>query len=154
MRSIRKSNKVDENTLENIKTLQQLKNNIREVKKCYSEMSKDKMANYVKEICQTSDLIVKEVSLNQHKISKVNLLTDHYLPVLVKMLHQYINIKKNKLTGKNCDEIRQTVEDMLPQIHQAFKELLNKLFNDENEYMDVEIKVMMNEFKRRGLLDD
>jgi len=154
MINIRKSNKVDENTLDNIKILQQLKENIREVKKCYSEMSRDKMANYVREICQTLDLIAKEVALNQHKISNINLLIKYYLPVLIKMLQQYINIKNNKLAGASFDEINQAVEDMLPKIQQAFKALLNKLFSDENDDIDVAVKVMMSEFNRRGLLDD
>jgi len=154
MINIRKSNKVDENTLDNIKILQQLKENIREVKKCYSEMSRDKMANYVRGICQTLDLIAKEVALNQHKIPNINLLIKYYLPVLIKMLQQYINIKNNKLTGASFDEINQAVEDMLPKIQQAFKALLNKLFSDENDDIDVAVKVMMSEFNRRGLLDD
>ena len=68
------------------------------------------MANYVKEICKTLDLIVKEISLNQYKISKINLLGNYYLPVLIKML---------------------------PQIQRAFRGLLNRLFDDENNDIGV-----------------
>ena len=150
----RKAIKVDENTLDNIRILQQLKDNVREVKKCYSKMSRDKMATCVKEICKTSDLIIKEVSLNQNKIHMVNLFTKHYLPTVIKMLRQYINISDNKLAGKNCEEIKQVVEEMLPKVQQAFQELLDQLFNTENNDIEIDIQVMMQEFSRRGLLDD
>ena len=150
----KKSGKVDGNTLDNIKILQQLKINVREVKKCYSEMSKDKMANNVKEICKISDLIVKEVSLNQNKIPKINLLVWQYLPTSIKMLRQYINIKKNKLVGDNCEEIKRIVEDMLPQIQKAFQELLNQLFDNENDDVDIDVQVMMKLLNQKGLLND
>ena len=149
-----KKDKVDENTLDNIKILQQLKANVREVKKCYSEMSKGKMANSVKEICKISDLIVKEVSLNQNKIPKINLFVRQYLPTLIKMLRQYINIKNNKLTGDNPEEIKRMVEDMLPQIQRAFQELLNQLFDSENDDVSIDVPVMMKVLNQKGLLND
>lgn len=151
---MRKKDRIDATALENIRILQQLKDDIREVKKCYSKMSKDKMANCVKEICKISDLIAKEASLNQNKISRINSFAKQYLPVLIKMLKQYINIKNNKLTGDNCKEIQQAVEDMLPQIQQAFKELLNQLLSSDNDDISIDMKVMMQEFDRKGLLND
>jgi len=149
-----KKNKVDEVTLENIRQLQTLKDNVWEVKKCYSEIPKDKMANCIREICKISDLIVKEVSLHHEKIAKVRGLSEYYLPMLAKMLHQYIDIKGSKLTGENCAEIVQGVEAVLPQMQQAFNELLNKLFSGENIDIDTDIQVIRNEFRQRGLLND
>ena len=149
-----RAKKVDEETQSNIKILQTLKSDIREVRGCYAELAKCKIANNVKEICKTSDLIRKEVSLNQSKLPKVNLFVQYYIPVLLKMLRQYIDIKKNKLTNEESIKNKAAIEDMLPKIQCAFTELLNQLFSDENRDVDLEIQVINDELKQRGLLND
>ena len=143
---LRKKNKVDENVINNIKTLQKMKDQVWEIRTCYSSLGKNKLANTVKNICKTSDQIVKEVSINQEKITKVTVWTDFYLPSLLKMLQQYTNITKNKLTGENCDDIRVAVEDMVPQIDIAFKKLLDSLYGADNIDIDTDIQVMLRKF--------
>jgi len=149
-----KKEKVDAETLSDIKVLQKLKLNVREVKKCYAALVKYDISRSVKDICKTSDLIVKEVSLNHDKIGQVNLFVEYYIPVLIKMLHQYIDIKENKLLGEDSAKTMRAIEEMLPKIQFAFSELLNQLFHNENRDVDADIKVMIKELMQRGLLDD
>ena len=154
MFQILKNKKADKETINNIKLLQELKLNVHKMKQYYSKLDRSDISDCTRDICKTADLILKEVSLNQDKLSRVKLFIEHYVPTVTKMFQQYIEIQNNRLTGERSIQTKQTIEVLLPKIKDAFTELLNQLFNEEHRDVDTAIKVLMYELSQKGLLDE
>ena len=140
----------DETLNNNIQLLQKMKKDVRDLRELYGYMTPYVLSKKVKEICVTVDKIVKEVSLHQEKIGQLNLFIDYYMPTTIKLVSQYLDIKENKLTGNENEQMIIMIEDTLPKINMAYKALLNQLFSDENKEMDVEIRLLLEELKRIG----
>lgn len=139
--------KKDTDLNDNIKLLQDLKKEIRKIKNIYGESEKYPIVNDLKEICKTCDKIIDEVSLNQDKIKKINKFINYYIPALIKILEQYMNIKKNKLSDCESKEMVVKIEKMLSNVHNSFNVILNQLFNNQNIDIDAEIKVLLGELE-------
>ncbi len=127
--------------------LQDLKSKTRHLRELYSQANQYPVASHLKQICISSDKILKEISVHQDKIAKATVFIDYYIPTTITLLEQYIVIKDNKLTGQENQKIVTTIEAVLPKIKSAFNEFLNHLFSEDNSTIDAEIKVLMNELK-------
>lgn len=145
-----RKNKKDEILNENISILQELQRNLRKLREIYGKVRNYKIANSLKNICITSDKIFKEISLNQRKLGEVATFINYYIPTLVKILKQYINIKENKLTDALNEKTLINIEKVIEDIEIAFNKILNELHKKDNYDIYSEIKVLLSELKNTG----
>lgn len=143
-----KKKRNQESLNDDIQVLQSLKRNNRYFRELYGRANKYPLANNLKQICIISDKILKEVSLNQNKIAKVNTFNNYYVPTTIKLLEQYIDIKEYKVVSNENEKIIDNIENVLLDIRKAFEALFNQLINDDNKDIDVEIRVLIKELKK------
>jgi len=150
-RKKKKENEVRNFLIEQLQTLK--KNNI-DLKRLYEDSKNYSINKSIKEVCRTSDRILETCIKDNSKISKINLLVNYYQVEIVRILSQYISIKKNKIDSAEAKEFIIKVEDFIKNVSKAFEKILEELIIDNKNGIDADIKIMLKDLEDKNLIGE
>lgn len=102
------------------------------------------LENLLKEIFDS----VREHPEQMHRMHK---LMDYYLPTTLKLVEAYKEFDEISVPGREVLEAKAEIEKTLDIINQAFKELLNNLFQDAVFDATTDAQVLKTMLAREGL---
>ena len=119
----------------------------------YNERIPDaEMTEKITKLEDTTTQIFDEVKKHPNKARKLNKLMEFYLPMTDKILAQYADFDEAKTTGENVEESKKTIRESLDSINEAFANMLNNLYLDNNIDISSDAAVLKQMFESDGLL--
>ncbi len=119
----------------------------------YNERIPDEqMTKKISKLEETTKQIFDEVKKHPEKEKKLNKLMEFYLPMTDKILAQYAEFDESHTTGENVEESKRTIRDSLDSINEAFANMLNNLYLDNNIDISSDAAVLKQMFESDGLI--
>lgn len=107
---------------------------------------KDKLTS----IHECVENILLTIEKNPNKVKNINNFFDYYLPITIKIIDRYDEIEDGKLNSKDSKRFIEDTNKMVVEIDQAFKKILNKLYEHDIIDTDAEMKVFTSMLKMDG----
>lgn len=150
----RTKTKIDDNSDNKyyVELLQKIKSAIIDFKRIYEKTAKQPIQKNVKNICKTTENILKEVIENKQKLRKLTMFVEYYLFETINILEQYVKIKENRLNSDDSEKLVKEIEKFIPQAEIAFTKILEYLTIPANNKTEIDIAVMIEELKSKKLL--
>lgn len=132
------------------KKIENAKNQIKQIDDMKSKIEDDNIIKYIEEICKSSNKIIETIEKEPKKGRKINNFFDYYLPVTLNIVRRYDEIENQDLSSKNSKEFFKSTNTMIKTINDAFKSILNNLYEDKMIDTDAEMKVFKSILKADG----
>ena len=132
------------------KTMDKAKRQNSHIKSMIKNIDDKEIQENLKEINSSVDNIIKTVSENPHKVKRINNFFTYYLPLTIKIIDRYDEVENNKLSSKDSKKFMKSTNEMVIEINEAFKKILNKLYESEIIDTDAEMKVLNSLLKSDG----
>lgn len=88
---------------------------------------------------------------NPNKLTEVNKLTNHYLPMTLKLVNSYKELNDQPVQGDNIKNAKKEIEKTIDIINIAFEKLLDDLFGEVALDISTDISVLETLFTQEGL---
>lgn len=111
------------------------------------EVSKD-----IDDIVKVSKNILNRVQEYPKKVQEIRKFISYYLPTIAKMLDYYTELENETFESENVKSSKKKIENMLNQVEKAFKEQLDRLYDDEALDISSDIKVMESLLASQGFV--
>lgn len=112
------------------------------------------LKQYITEIHDSTSKIIKTIEKNPKKVKSIDNFFDYYLPITIKIIDRYDEIENQNLSSKDSKKFVKSTADMLEAVNNAFKNILNNLYQSEMIDMDAEMKVFSSMLKADGFNDN
>lgn len=119
-----------------------------------SKVENEDTKKNLKEIHDTIDKILDEVSRNPKKEKTLNNFFEYYLPILVKITSRYDEIENTRLTSSDEAKFLTKANKMIKDTSRAFKMILSSLYEKDIIDADADMKVYSMMMKADGIVDD
>ena len=104
----------------------------------------------LEEITKTSSKIINAIEKNNMKNKTVTKFLDYYLPICVKIVDRYDDIENQSLTSKDSKKFMTDSKKIISDTNNAFKKILNSLYQSDILNADAEMKVYNSILKSDG----
>lgn len=111
------------------------------------DVSKD-----IDDIVKVSQNILNRVQEYPKKVQEIRKFISYYLPTISKMLDYYTELENETFESENVKSSKKKIENMLAQVEKAFKEQLDRLYDDEALDISSDIKVMESLLASQGFV--
>ncbi|MBD5499797.1 MAG: hypothetical protein HDR10_01130 [Lachnospiraceae bacterium] len=98
--------------------------------------------------------IFDNVREHPEQMHRMHTMMDYYLPTTLKLVEAYEDFDRISVPGKDIIDAKAEIERTLDIINQAFKELLNNLFQDAVFDATTDAQVLQTMLAREGLTKD
>ncbi|MCR5791313.1 MAG: 5-bromo-4-chloroindolyl phosphate hydrolysis family protein [Lachnospiraceae bacterium] len=95
--------------------------------------------------------IFARVREHPEQLSRIHRLMDYYLPTMLKLVEAYAEYDRVSVPGPEIISAKAEIENTLDKINEAFKQLLNNLFQDSVWDVTSDAKVLETMMKQDGL---
>lgn len=120
------------------------------IKEMTSEVENSSVKEDLEEIVKTTTKIINTIEKENLKNSTVNKFFDYYLPVCVKIVDRYDEIENQSLTSKDSMKFMSDSTKIISDTNNAFKKILNSLYQNNILKADAEMKVYNSMLKADG----
>ena len=97
--------------------------------------------------------IFATVADKPEKAPQIRRFMEYYLPTVLKMLTNYRKLVERGVSGENADKMKQTVENAMDVVLDAFKKQHDQLYQSEVLDVTSDVKVLETMLKQDGLLE-
>ncbi len=140
--------KVDENNVNEV--LKDAKNKSKYILDMSSKIDDEDVKKYLSEISSTTNKIINTISKNPKKIKQTDKFFTYYLPITVGIVNKYDEIENQKLSSKDAKDFFSKSREMLNEIDNSFKKILNNLYESDIENATADMKVLNSILKSDG----
>ena len=98
--------------------------------------------------------IFERARSNPEIIPDLKKLMDYYLPMTVKLLTAYADMDAQPVQGENIQSSKREIEATLDTLDQAFRKLLDELYQETAMDISSDISVLTSMLAREGLAED
>ena len=98
--------------------------------------------------------IFDNVKIHPEQLYRIHKLMDYYLPTTLKLVEAYEEFDRVSVPGQELLGAKAEIENTLDTINQAFRELLNKLFQSTVSDVTIEAQVLKSMLANEGLTKD
>ena len=106
-----------------------------------------KLSAVIGRIVSSGRKIMEYAAVNTVKTGDLRKFFTYYLPMLDKLLKNYILLENHAADGKNAVETKKEIEDALGGLEVTFDKLLDRLFDDTALDISTDIDVLENEMQ-------
>lgn len=145
------SNKISEDINKILEKAKKQNKHILDMKLC---IDNDEIKMYLTQIHDSTTKIIKTIEKNPKKIKSIDNFFDYYLPITVRIVDRYDEIENQNLSSKDSKKFINSTSKMLEAVNNAFKSILNSLYQKEIIDMDAEMKVFSSMLKADGFDDN
>ncbi len=118
------------------------------------EIDSEEVKEYMKDISKTTTKIINTIEKNELNNKTTNKFLDYYLPVCVNIIDRYDEIENQELTSKDSKKFMDSSIKMIKETSQAFKMILNNLYQKDIYNNEAEMKVYNQMLKSDGYNSD
>ncbi len=140
--------KVDETNVN--KVLSDAKNKNKYILDMIPKIDDVEIQNHLKSINNTTSKIINTVDKNKKKIKQTEKFWTYYLPITVEIVSKYDEIENQKLSSKDAKDFFSKSREMLNEIDNSFKKILNNLYESDIENATADMKVLNSILKSDG----
>ena len=131
-------------------TLQNAKNHNKYICDMIPRITDEKIKKDLQDITNTVKEIIETIEENPKKADKINNFFDYYLPVTVRIVDQYNDIKDKNIASKDGKTFVKDSKNMISEINVSFRKLLSSLYMSEISDTDADMKVLNTMLKADG----
>lgn len=124
------------------------------IKKMYHNIESDNIKNNLNEISKSVDKIIKTIEKSPKKIKNIDNFFDYYLPITVKIIDRYNEIEDQNLSSIDSKKFIKETDKMIEEINDAYKKILDKLYQSEMIDIGADMKVFDTMLKSDGFNSD
>lgn len=135
-------------------TLELGKNYIEQIKSVNDTIQKEEISTKLHRLENISSQIFNYVGNNPKKLPEVNKLTNHYLPITLKLVNAYKELNDQPVQGDNIKNAKNEIEKTIDTINIAFEKLLDDLFGEVALDISTDISVLETLFTQEGLTEN
>ena len=126
------------------------KNSIKHMKDMVSKIENESIQENLEEIVKSATKILSFIEKNELKNKTVTKFLDYYLPVTVKIIDRYDDIENQSLTSIESKKFLKDTTKIVGDTNQAFKKILDSLYQSDIVNADAEMKVFDTILKSDG----
>jgi len=108
----------------------------------------------IDEIIELTNKIIYRLEKEPQLIASTQRLFDYYLPMTVKLVVNYGEVKKQGISGENISSMIIKIENALSNLTIAYKSQLEKLYLHTSVDLEADISALEMMLKKEGLLSD
>ena len=146
----KKKEEIDNKKLSLNKKIENAKKSNKHINEMIKEIEDADVANCIKEINVTTSKIIRTIEKNNINNKTSNKFLDYYLPVCVNIIDRYDEIENQKLTSKDSKKFMENSNEIVHETNDAFKKILNSLYQNDIENNEAEMKVYNQMLKSDG----
>lgn len=146
----KKQDEVDEKNKKMYDTLNEAKNQNKQILDMEKKVDSAKLKNNIREIVDTVNRMIKTIEKKPENFKKMNNFFDYYLPVTLSILKKYDEIENQDLSSEDGKKFMNQTESMIEKINNAFKNQLSNLYQADMVDVDAEMKVFESMLKADG----
>ena len=120
------------------------------IKEMTAEIDDESVKEDLEEITKTTTKIINTIEKNELKNKTVNKFFDYYLPICVKIVDRYDDIENQSLTSNDSKKFMTDSGKIISDTSNAFKKILNSLYQSDIISADAEMKVYNSILKADG----
>lgn len=124
------------------------------IKDMIRNLDDNDVKNDLEEITKTTTKILDAIAKNNLNNRTTNKFIDYYLPVCVKIVDRYDEIENQKLTSSDSKKFMNDSKKIIKDTNNAFKKILNSLYQSDILNADAEMKVYNSILKADGYEDE
>lgn len=124
---------------------------IREIRRLNDEIKDDVVSEKIFKIEAHTKNIFEYVSAHPEAMPMIRTFLNYYLPTTLKLLESYSRIEKIGVAGDNMKKSKESIENMLDMLENAFKIQIDELFKNESIDISSDISVLETMMKKDGL---
>lgn len=136
------------------KTLEDAKKQNKHLLDTSKNIENETIKKYMVEINNTVDKIITTIENKPDKIKNVNNFFEYYLPLIIEITDRYDEIENQKLSSKDNSNFIKSSFQILKEANNAFKNILNGLYESDMTDTDIEMKVFNSMLKSDGINGD
>lgn len=145
-----KSSSLKETNNNLYKILEKAKKQNKHIWEMRTFINNNEINTYLTEIHDSTTKIIKTIEKSPKKVKNIENFFDYYLPITVKIVDRYDEIENQNLSSKDSKKFINSTSKMLEAVSNAFKNILNNLYQSELIDMDAEMKVFSSMLKADG----
>jgi 5-bromo-4-chloroindolyl phosphate hydrolysis protein len=134
--------------------LEQAKEENKHILDTSSKIEDEKIKQYMVEINDTVDKIIKTVENKPEKQKNINNFFAYYLPLVIEITDRYDEIENQKLSSDDNKKFIKSSYEIIEEANNAFKNILNSLYESDMTDTDIEMKVFNSMLKSDGIDSD
>jgi 5-bromo-4-chloroindolyl phosphate hydrolysis protein len=119
-----------------------------------NKIEDEKIKQYMVEINDTVDKIIKTVENKPEKQKNINNFFAYYLPLVIEITDRYDEIENQKLSSDDNKKFIKSSYEIIEEANNAFKNILNSLYESDMTDTDIEMKVFNSMLKSDGIDSD
>ena len=136
------------------KTLDKAKKQSKHIKNMTSCINDETIKRNLNEIHESVNNIINTIEKNPQKVKNINNFFDYYLPITIKIIDRYDEIEDRKISSEDSKKFIKSTNKMVEDINNAFKKMLNKLYEKDIIGDYAEMKVFNSMLKMDGYDSD
>lgn len=127
---------------------------IAQIRKCNDDIPGEAVSEKIDRIELLVRRIFDRARTNPEIIPDLKKLMDYYLPMTVKLLTAYADMDAQPVQGENIQNAKREIEATLDTLDQAFRKLLDELYQETAMDISSDISVLNAMLAREGLTED
>ena len=127
---------------------------IAQIRKCNDDIPGQAVSEKIDRIELLVRRIFDRARSNPEIIPDLKKLMDYYLPMTVKLLTAYADMDAQPVQGENIQSAKREIEATLDTLDQAFRKLLDELYQETAMDISSDISVLTAMLAREGLAED
>jgi 5-bromo-4-chloroindolyl phosphate hydrolysis protein len=127
------------------------KNYIEQIKSANYSIHREEISTKLSRLENIVSQIFNYLENNPKKLPEVNKLTNHYLPITLKLVNAYKELNDQPVQGDNITSAKNEIEKTIDTINSAFEKLLDDLFGEIALDISTDISVLETLFTQEGL---
>ncbi len=151
------NNKKDLSSLDSERNDRDLLNALNEVLNtlslCIKTTEESSLKGEFNSLYNTIYMIIEELIEHPNKQDQIKMLQNYYLPEVKKLLTTYVNLSKKDHSSENIVSTLNSISSVVTELDRAFKNILNQLYENENQDIESDIKVLRDMLQRDGLIN-
>ena len=124
---------------------------IRMVSECNQKIHNREMSGKLYRLEKIMRRIFEHVERHPESAEDLHKFMEYYLPTTSKLLHAYIDLDQQDISGGHISATKREIEDTLDIINEAFENLLDSMFEDTAWDISSDISVMKTMMAGEGL---
>lgn len=118
----------------------------------YSTLVKDKrVSRKISKMKAVVSMIFHELDANPGQAPSLGVFLNYYLPTTEKLLDAYVTMDEKQVSGKKTSQMRKEIDEALNTILEAFENILEKMYEDQEMDIISDIEAMELSMKQECL---
>lgn len=134
-----------------VETIKDGEKKVRQMREMKEKVSDFEVRSKIESIGKTLDKIFIELKNDPQDVKKAKKTLGYYLETTIEIIDKYISLSKHRSADSKIAESLNRVEKMLTMLDEAFQKQLTGLLENNVMDLDVEIEVLEQNLKSRGM---